>query len=97
MGFKKPTPPNSLRGPVPPPPPSLVQTKISFAQAASFSNAGSAAPAVPDLSQSARSAANRHFEELMAEAKREMAQDMEGFMEGSRPLLEGVAGSMHAD
>ena len=33
----------------------------------------------------------------MAEAKREMAQDMEGFMEGSRPLPEGVAGSMHVD
>ena len=36
MGFKKPTPPNGLKGPVPPPPPSLVQAKISFTKAASF-------------------------------------------------------------
>ena len=33
----------------------------------------------------------------MAEAKREMEEDMEDFMEGGRPLLEGMAGSMHAD
>ena len=97
MGFKKPTPPNGLRGPVPSLPPSLVQTKISFAQAASFSDTGSAAPAAPDLSELARATADRHFEELMAKVKREMAQDMEGFMEGGRPLPEGIAGSMHVD
>ena len=97
MGFKKPTPPNGLRGPVPPPPPSLVQTKISFAQVAKFPNTNPVAPAVPDLSESTCAAPDRCFEELMAEAKREMAQDMEGFMEGGRPLPEGVAGSMHAD
>ena len=97
MGFKKPTPPNGLRGPIPLLPPSLVQTKISFVQAAKFPDAGPTAPAVPDLPKSARAAANCHFKELMAEAKREMAEDMEGFMEGGRPFPEGVTGSMHAD
>ena len=93
MGFKKPTPPNGLKGPVPPPPPSLVQAKISFAKAASFP-----APSMaPNPDKSACAEADRRFEELMAEAKREMEEDMEGFMEGGRPLPEGVAGSMHAD
>ena len=92
MGFKKPTPPNGLRGPVPPPPLSLVQAKISFAKAASFP-----APTAPNPDELACAEADRRFEELMAEAKKEMEEDMEGFMEGGRSLPEGVAGSMHAD
>ena len=94
MGFKKPTPPNGLRGPVPPPPPSLVQAKISFAKAASYP----AAPlTAPDPAELASAEADCCFEELMAEAKAEMREDMEGFMEGGRPLPEGIARSMHAD
>ena len=51
----------------------------------------------PDPMELARLEADRRFEELMAEAKAEMVEDMEGFMEGGRPLPEGVAESMHAD
>ena len=93
MGFKKPTPPNGLKGPVPPPPPLLVQAKISFAKAASYP----APPTAPDPAELVCAEADRRFEELMAEAKREMEENMEGFMEGGRPLPEGVAGSMHTD
>ena len=93
MGFKKPTPPNGLKGPVLPPPPSLVQAKISFAKATSYP----APPTAPDPAELAHAEADCRFEELMAEVKREMREDMEGFMEGGRPLPEGVAGSMHAD
>ena len=93
MGFKKPTPPNGLKGPVPPPLPLLVQAKISFAKAASYP----APPTAPDPAELVCAEADRRFEELMAEAKREMEENMEGFMEGGRPLPEGVAGSMHTD
>ena len=94
MGFKRPTPPNDLKGPVPPPPPSLVQAKISFAKAASYPMASLTTPNPAEL---ARLEADCRFEELMAEAKAEMVEDMEGFMEGGRPLPEGIAESMHAD
>ena len=94
MGFKKPTPPNGLRGPIPPPPLSLVQAKISFTKAASDPMASLT---IPDPAELACLEADRRFEELMAEAKAEMVEDMEGFMEGGRPLLEGIAASMHAD